>query len=128
MDKHAKQELRMLVTQLADTLGLLCETSESTHFIDQLPEKEVDGRFYVKVDEYSGLQQIHVHFGYIEVLKDDIDEEELTWYNQETQYRKVLLTEQVQDISAIVDELTQEIQKIIPKVPVNSSGPPTFRS
>ena len=111
MDEHAKHDLRMRVKQLADTHGLLCETADSTHFIDQLPEKEVDRRHYVKVDEYSGLQQIHVHFGYMEVLKDDIDEEELTWYDQNTLYRKVLLTEQVQDISAIVDELIQEIQK-----------------
>ena len=44
MDEHAKHDLRMRVKQLADTHGLLCETADSTHFIDQLPEKEVDRR------------------------------------------------------------------------------------
>ena len=105
MDESEKVELRKMIRNFAKLFDFLCETSDSEGWIHDLPESEVDGKYYVKLEEYSGLKKIHIHFGQIIVVKEDIDEEEWVTYECNTIYRKVISTEEPSDNQLFMDEL-----------------------
>ena len=105
MDESEKVELRKMIRNFAKLFDFLCETSDSENWINNLPESEVDYKYYIKLEEYTGLEKIHIHFGQIIVVKEDIDEEEWVTYECNTIYRKVISTKEPSDNKLFMDEL-----------------------
>jgi len=105
MDESQKIELRKMVRNFAKLFDFLCETSDQDSWIENLSESEVDGKYYVKLEEYSGLEKIHIHFGQIIVVKEDIDEEEWVTYECNTIYRKVISTKEPSNNELFMNEL-----------------------
>ena len=70
----------------------------------------------MKLEEYSGLNKIHIHFGQVIVVKEDIDEEEWITYECNTIYRKVISTEEPSGNELFMDELYDACDEYFGKV------------
>jgi hypothetical protein len=107
--EFTRQLLLARIKEFAEARCILCETRESIQFIDTMSVEEVEGRFYVKLEEYVGLKEFNICFGRIELVEDIIEGEKLVWYDHHTLYRRVLhMTDAAIDVDSVMTELIQE--------------------